>query len=278
MRIDFDAGNAAELAAVAALIGVLRGDVGVIAPMALGEIHRELGAGQDDGISGFDDEVDPAEAFDAPAAEQAFAAPPVANVAAAPPPGVEVDKNGLPWDARIHSGPAKDKPKNADGTWRKKRGVDDATIAAISAELRAVMSAPTPGNAAAGVPTPAQPAPPPTPVAADMASGPGDAIPASEPPATVPPPPVAAAAVPLAEAPAPAAATPPPASPAPSTGALSFADLMRRITGLQSAGVLSVEGTAEISASLGIGGVRDLMHRPDLIPSFDALLPAMPSA
>ena len=44
------------------------------------------------------------------------------------------DANGLPWDERIHS---KGKNRlNADGTWRKRRGVDDATVAAVEAELR----------------------------------------------------------------------------------------------------------------------------------------------
>jgi len=277
MRIDFDAGNTAELAAVAALIANLRGETfgGILHYSGdqdvrfVGELCRT-------------DEVDASEAFDAPAAETVFAAPPAAAPIAAPPPpaGVEVDKSGLPWDARIHSGPAKDKPKNADGTWRKKRGVDDATVAAVTAELRAAMQAPAPGNAvtapaAAVAPTPAQPAPPPIPAAADMASGQVGAAPAAE-PVAVPPPP-SGVAVPLADT-APAVATPPPPSPAPSTGALSFADLMRKITGLQTAGALTVEQTAEISAALQIGGVRDLMHRPDLIPSFDALLPAMPTA
>lgn len=42
-----------------------------------------------------------------------------------------VDENGEPWDARIHSTPAK---TNADGTWRAKRGVKAEEIAAIKAE------------------------------------------------------------------------------------------------------------------------------------------------
>ncbi len=53
---------------------------------------------------------------------------------------------------------------------------------------------------------------------------------------------------------------------------------MRKVTTRQAAGVLTVEGTAEISSALGITGVRDLLARPDLVPSFDALLPAMPVA
>lgn len=74
-----------------------------------------------------------------------------------------VDKNGLPWDARIHAGT---KALNADGTWKKRRGVDDATIAAVTAELNSVNSAapqtetpvPTPAPVETPVPTPA-PAP-----------------------------------------------------------------------------------------------------------------------
>lgn len=55
------------------------------------------------------------------------------------------DSAGLPWDARIHSST---KELNADGTWRKRRKSkgqpDDATIAAVEAELRAQRTAPMP--------------------------------------------------------------------------------------------------------------------------------------
>lgn len=61
--------------------------------------------------------------------------------------GVEIDKHGLPWDSRIH---ASTKRKNADGSWTAKRGVDDALVMAVEAELRSVMSA---------APAPAAPAP-----------------------------------------------------------------------------------------------------------------------
>lgn len=44
------------------------------------------------------------------------------------------DKTGLPWDERIHSG---NKARTADGSWRKRRGVQDATVTAIEQELRA---------------------------------------------------------------------------------------------------------------------------------------------
>jgi len=51
----------------------------------------------------------------------------------------ELDANGLPWDARIHAG---SKAKLQDGTWRKKRGVDDEDYNRIVEELKQLMSAP----------------------------------------------------------------------------------------------------------------------------------------
>ncbi len=49
-----------------------------------------------------------------------------------------VDSSGLPWDERIHSA---NKAQIADGTWRKRRGVDAATVASVEMELRARMAA-----------------------------------------------------------------------------------------------------------------------------------------
>ena len=79
-------------------------------------------------------------------------------------PSPKLDKTGLPWDARIHTST---RAVNADGTWRRKRGVDEATVATVESELRAVMGipavavpAPTVAEAA-----PVVPPPPPAPVA-----------------------------------------------------------------------------------------------------------------
>ena len=56
----------------------------------------------------------------------------------------ELDIKGLPWDERIHAGT---KAKNADGSWRQRRGLNDpALVARVEAELRAVAA--NPGNAA----------------------------------------------------------------------------------------------------------------------------------
>lgn len=69
------------------------------------------------------------------------------------------DKNGLPWDERIHAGT---KALNTDGTWKKRRGVDDATVAAVTAELTGATPAPTPAPQPEPEPTPA-PTPAPVP-------------------------------------------------------------------------------------------------------------------
>lgn len=92
---------------------------------------------------------------------------------AAPP---SADAAGLPWDARIHS---ESKATVADGTWRKRRGVDPELVKQVEAELRG--ESPAAAAVSAGTPTVADTPAPPA-------------------PAVVPPPP---AAVPLAPAPTP---------------------------------------------------------------------------
>jgi hypothetical protein len=47
-------------------------------------------------------------------------------------PTLELDIHGLPWDERIHSSA---KTKNADGSWRGKKGVSPTIITAVKAEL-----------------------------------------------------------------------------------------------------------------------------------------------
>lgn len=47
--------------------------------------------------------------------------------------GVELDKNGTPWIEAVH---ATTKSKNADGTWRSKRGADKSVVAAVETEAR----------------------------------------------------------------------------------------------------------------------------------------------
>lgn len=64
----------------------------------------------------------------------------------------QVDAEGLPWDARIHSG---NKKKKADGTWTRKRGCQDIEYEAVKAELLGAnvqASAPVPSQPVATVP------------------------------------------------------------------------------------------------------------------------------
>jgi hypothetical protein len=65
----------------------------------------------------------------------------VANPVAPTTDNPALDANGLPWDRRIHSS---NHEMSKDGTWRKRRGVDEATVAAVVAELKGVMSVPVP--------------------------------------------------------------------------------------------------------------------------------------
>ncbi len=46
---------------------------------------------------------------------------------------VEVDAKGTPWLEAVHAGT---KTKNQDGTWKKKRGVDETVLAEAEAEAR----------------------------------------------------------------------------------------------------------------------------------------------
>lgn len=77
---------------------------------------------------------------------------------------VELDKNGIPWDERIH---ASTKRKNADQTWSMKKGVDKDLYAEIMAELTAAAgkSDPVveqkPAQTPPGKPVPTKPTPTP---------------------------------------------------------------------------------------------------------------------
>lgn len=83
----------------------------------------------------------------------------------------QVDDRGLPWDARIHSG---NKKLTDRGVWQKRRGVQQAEIDAVEAELRntpisqapaPVNVPPVPGNPAPVAPAPQAPAAPTPPAA-----------------------------------------------------------------------------------------------------------------
>lgn len=165
------------------------------------------------------------------------ATPGVAAVPAAPP---KVDKTGLPWDARIHATNSEKTggTMNDDGTWRKKRGLNDgALVARVEAELRAAATAGSPPTAAT-VPTvaPVLPAPP------------------TPPAAVVPTPPV----LPPAAAPTVPAAAP--------TGE-TFAAFMARIAPTLTSNPAAQGHLQTALLGAGLPGVGSLATRPDLIPS-----------
>lgn len=64
-----------------------------------------------------------------------------------------LDKNGLPWDERIHSS---SKNTNADGTWRYRKGVSPTIRAKVEAELKGAVAAPAnpTGNISVSLPSP----------------------------------------------------------------------------------------------------------------------------
>jgi hypothetical protein len=105
--------------------------------------------------------IDPAAAFGAPiptgpiseAGPSLVIPDPAAPVIPSAPPsgGVTLDKEGLPWDARIH---ASSKTQNADGTWRLKRGLQKDHLDKVTAELRQVMAIPSPAPGPQLVPPP----------------------------------------------------------------------------------------------------------------------------
>lgn len=78
---------------------------------------------------------------------------------------VETDSKGLPWDERIH---ATTKTKTKKGEWKKRKGVDKATIAKVEEELQSstTPAAPAVAEAPAVATAPAAPAVAPAPAAA----------------------------------------------------------------------------------------------------------------
>lgn len=167
--------------------------------------------------------------------------PPSGESAPPPPPPAAtdgaVDSKGIPWDARIHS---ESKATIADGSWRKRRGVDDAVFAEVMAELTAGAS----GNDAA---------PPPPPAESDAPLAPTDDAP--------PPPPPVPAEVPSE-----------PAAAAPAAGNLSaFADFPAFVSAVSKHGKSYVE-LNELAASVGVAAFKDMKDHADKWDLFFSML------
>lgn len=124
------------------------------------------------------------------------------------------DASGLPWDERIHS---KNKTRNADGSWRKQKGLDPATLASVEAQLRAATPQPAP------MPTPVMPPPPPPPMPVAAEPAPIAPPPPVMPPVAAPPVPTMAPAMP-----APPAIDPTPA-PVAAAGPMDFSAFFQQL-------------------------------------------------
>lgn len=91
-------------------------------------------------------------------------------------PAVELDKNGIPWDERIHAGT---KRKNADGSWSLKKGVDKELAAEVIAAYQesaepVVEQKPAPTPPGKPIPTKPAPTPPGKPVPPQKPEAAGD--------------------------------------------------------------------------------------------------------
>ena len=150
---------------------------------------------------------------------------------------VERDKDGIPWDERIH---ASTKTKTQAGIWTRRRNLDDATFDAVMAELRAANTART-MEAAQALTTPAE----------------TSAAEAFTPPASVTIPPASVPAPPAAAVPTPPAATPAPA-PANTGEAPSFVEIMKKVTTGQSSGKLTQASLQENLAAVGLKNIGEL--------------------
>ena len=163
-------------------------------------------------------------------------------VSTTPANGVEVDKDGLPWDGRIHT---ESKAMNADGRWRNKRNLDAALKAQVEAELRQVMgAAPAPlvPTVAPSVPTASA-----SPVAVPL-------------PPSVPTPPVAGAAPSMPVAPNAA-----PAGEVPQDARQQFVGLVGRASAAIQAGQVTPAEVTQICAAAGVPALPLLANRLDLV-------------
>jgi hypothetical protein len=162
-------------------------------------------------------------------------APPstVPEVPAAPStsaPSGELDVKGVPWDERIHAGT---KARNADGSWRQRRGLNDpALVARVEAELRAGGPTLIPPVAAEAVQH-----------AAQVFAG------------TVPPPPVVAT---------------PPAPAAPD--ALTYDGFLAWVTPKMMDGSTPFDKVAAALSASGVSSLQELRDNPAAIPSVYAAL------
>ena len=157
------------------------------------------------------------------------------------PSGIEVDSEGLPWDARIHSS---SRNLNADGSWRLRRNLNPDILTQVMAELKKTMGT---REVMEQVNAPLPPSV--TPVAAPA------------PPVVISPPlpPVTGISPPVGAAPI-------------ASGGNKFPSLMKGIVAMKTAGSLKDNQVKETLDAFNIPSLPMLMHRPDVIDEVAAAL------
>lgn len=161
----------------------------------------------------------------------------------APANGVELDAEGLPWDARIH---ASTRTKTQKKVWTARKGInDEGLVARVKAELRAVL-----GN-----------------VPASFATG-ATAAATSIPTAPLPPAPPSAS---IAAMPSPVAVASPIDTPAAPT---TFEQLMPRMTAAITTGVAPPTALVAACTALGLPSIVTLQQQPQFVPHVWAQLQA----
>lgn len=166
-----------------------------------------------------------------------------------------IDARGLPWDIRIH---ASSKALTKDGTWRYKRGVEQAEINSVEQELtmKKMGSSPAPGIPSVPAPIAAIPS-----AAAPSPFGAPPASPFGTPPAYIPATP--------AVAPAPVAPMTPTLPSIPQqqmTPAHSFetfkSNLIPLFSDLINRGKINQEWVEKVKAGYGLKEIWDLANNP----------------
>lgn len=218
--------------------------------------------------------------------------PPTATTAGSLPPVTDnsadgVDAEGLPYDARIHSS---SKKKTANGTWARRKNVDEGIWNSVRAELFARGN----GNTGFSGNIPVQPTAPIPPAPIIAATAPANPMPtmndvpaflrnqhgAGQMPPVAPVtqmPPAAPAMATPAYTPPPAAPMPPAATPAAAAGG-SFADLFGRVQQMLANGSIDVAYLNSLTQRLSqrwsvqVNAINDISNRPDMVADAFAIL------
>lgn len=168
------------------------------------------------------------------------------------------DSAGLPWDERIHSG---NKATKADGTWKRRRNIDDALVAQVEAELRGA----TPSPAPMAAPTIPLASPPPM---APMAAPAPMPIAAPAPAPVVQPIAAPVMVTPLAPEPIPAPAP----APTPAAPVTDFPGFMAKLGELSTAGKVDANYLVDLTQRVAtawnrtLNAITDIGAHPDMIP------------